>query len=172
MAAAAPPGQDWAEMLQARYSARYGKERQFSKTDPQFLLQVIMQEWGAFKDVLSRAEQGFASELREARNRWAHGDAFSADDTYRALDTMERLLAAVDATEDAAEVRRLRLDAQRAAIDAETKRAVRSAAGVEGLGLKPWREVIRPHQDVASGNFKCQRVRRRLVFHFAGRGQP
>jgi hypothetical protein len=114
---------------------------------------VITEDWRAFSDHLSRVEQSFASELRGARDRWAHGDPFSADDAYRALDTMERLLGAADAAEQAAEVRRLRLDAQRATLEAETRRAVRSAAGVEGLGLKPWREVITPHQDVASGNF-------------------
>ena len=51
-----------------------------------------------FRDKLSRAEQSFASELRDTGNKLAHGAAFSADDTYRALDTMERLLTAVDAT--------------------------------------------------------------------------
>jgi HEPN superfamily Swt1-like protein len=47
------------------------------------------------KDQLSRVEQGFATELKDAGNRWAHGDPFSADDTYRALDTMERLLTPI-----------------------------------------------------------------------------
>ena len=130
----------------------------------------MTEEWRAFKDQLSRAEQSFASELRETGNQWAHGDAFSADDTYRALDTMERLLTAVDAAEEAAEVRRLRLDLQRAAIEAETRKAVRSAAGVEGLGLKPWREVIRPHRDVASGNFSASEFAADLYFVSQGEG--
>ena len=46
---------------------------------------------------MSRAEQSFASELRDTGNKWGHGEKYGADDTYRALDTMERLLAAVDA---------------------------------------------------------------------------
>jgi predicted AAA+ superfamily ATPase len=170
MAAAAPDGRAWAEMLQARDASRRGGERQYSLSDPRFLLRVITEEWRAFKDQLSRAEQGFASELRETGNRWAHGDAFSADDTYRALDTMERLLTAADAAEQAAEVRTLRLDAQRTAIEAETRRAVRSVAGVEGLGLKPWREVIRPHHDVASGNFSASEFAADLYFVSRGEG--
>ena len=68
-----------------------------------------------FKDALSRVEQGFATELKDAGNRWAHGDAFSAEDTYRTLDTMERLLAAVGAAGQASQVRRLRLDRQQPA---------------------------------------------------------
>ena len=38
---------------------------------------------------------------------------FSADDTYRILDTMERLLTAVGANEQASEVRALRLEIER-----------------------------------------------------------
>src|SRR5215470_4045037 len=129
MSAAAPAGRDWVEMLQARNPAKYGRDRQYSRTDPLFLLRVITEERGAFRDQLSRAEVSFASELWDTRNRWAHGDAFTADDTYRALDTMERLLTAVDAADQAGEVRRLRLDAQRSVLEAETRRTVRSTAG-------------------------------------------
>jgi predicted AAA+ superfamily ATPase len=170
MTSAAPAGRDWVEMLQARDATKHGSERKYSRTDPRFLLIVITEEWRAFKNQLSRAEQSFASELREAGNNWAHGDAFSPDDTYRALDTMERLLTAADAADQAAEVRKLRLDAQRAAFEAETRRAIRSAAGVEGMGLKPWREVIRPHEDVASGNFNASEFAADLYFASLGEG--
>jgi predicted AAA+ superfamily ATPase len=170
MSAAAPKGRDWVEVLQGRNSAKYGRDRQYSKSDTGFLLRVISEEWRAFRDQLSRAELSFASELWDTRNRWAHGDPFSADDTYRALDTMERLLTAANAADQAAEVRRLRLDAQRAAIETETRRAVRSVAGVEGLGLKPWREVIRPHQDVASGNFSASEFAADLYYVAHGEG--
>src|SRR2546421_735306 len=44
--------------------------------------------------------------------RWAHGDQFSVEDTYRTLDTMERLLVAAGAAEQAGQVRGLRLDLQ------------------------------------------------------------
>ena len=170
MAAAAPDGRAWVEMLQVRDASRHGSERQYSRSDPRFLLRVITEERRAFKDQLSRSEQSFASELREIGNRWAHGDAFSADDTYRALDTMERLLTAADAADESAEVRKLRLDTQRAAIEAGTRRAVRSVAGVEGLGLKPWREVIRPHPDVASGNFSASEFAADLYYASMSQG--
>jgi hypothetical protein len=39
------------------------------------------------------------SELRDYRNRWAHQQSFSADDAYRAVDSVGRLLAAVSAPE-------------------------------------------------------------------------
>ena len=152
MSQALPGERDWVEVLKARNTRR--SNVQFSRSDPLFLLKVIAEE-RVFRDRLSRAEHSFASELWETRNKFAHGGAFSAGDTYRALDTMERLLTAADAAAEAEEVRKLRLDAQRAAYEAETQRVIRSTAGVEGLGIKPWREVIMPHADVRSGNFNA-----------------
>jgi predicted AAA+ superfamily ATPase len=168
MREAMPGDRDWVEALESRAGVRRGTR--YSKSDPWFLLKVIIDEWRVFRDRLSRAEQGFASELYETRNRFAHGTAFTAEDTHRALDTMERLLTAADATDEAAEVRKLRLDAQRAAFEAETRRAVRSAPGVEGLGLKPWRDVITPHSDVRSGNYNSAEYAADLYYVSRGDG--
>jgi predicted AAA+ superfamily ATPase len=154
MSAVAPAGRDWVEVLEDRDQARHGTRHRYSREDPRFLLKVMTEEWRVFKDRLSRAEQSFASELRDAGNRWGHNEPFSADDTYRVLDTMERLLTAVDATTEADAVRKLRRDAQQAAFASETRRAVQAVTGVEGHGLKPWREVIMPHHDVRDGNLR------------------
>ncbi len=174
MSATITDGRDWAEAWTERDAARgnavsRGAARRFSKSDPRFLLQLLTEERRAFGNHLSRGEQSFASELRETGNKWAHGDAFSGDDTYRALDTMERLLSAVGAADEASQVRKLRLDHQRAAIEAETRKGVRSVTGVDGLGLKPWREVIQPHPDVASGNFTASEFAADL--HFVAKGE-
>jgi predicted AAA+ superfamily ATPase len=158
MASAVPAGTDWVEVLRARDAQRQGSAKELSKTDPQVLLRVLTEEWRVFKDRLSRAEQSFASELRDTRNRWAHNETFSADDTYRALDTAERLLTAVGAVGQADEVRRLRAEHQRAVFEAETRRLVRqqeTGGTVASQGLKPWREVLAPHEDVATGNFSA-----------------
>jgi hypothetical protein len=120
MAAAFPEGSDWVKILTARNPSRYSAEYQYSPSDPRFLLRVVTEEWRVFKDQLSRVEQGFATELRDAGNRWAHGDLFSGDDTYRTLDTMERLLAAIGAAEQASQVRQLRLDLQQPVTGAAT----------------------------------------------------
>lgn len=110
MASAPAGGSDWMTALATREQSRYRGRHRLSLCDCGFLLQVVTEEWGAFRDHLSRIERGFATELRDTRNRWAHGEPFSADDTYRALDTTERLLAAVGAAEQASQVRRVRLD--------------------------------------------------------------
>jgi predicted AAA+ superfamily ATPase len=154
MSAQAPGGQDWVALLEARDNSKQGTAHKYSRQDPRFLLKVVTEEWRAFGKSLSRAEQSFASELRESGNRLAHNEPFSTDDTYRALDTMERLLTAVDATAEADAVRKLRRDGQAAAFSAETRRAVQVVTGVEGHGLKPWRQVITPHKDVREGKMR------------------
>ena len=156
--AASAGGRDWVELLEARDAQRHGAARDYSADDPRFLLKVLTEEWRAFGGELSRVTQSYASELREAGNRFAHGTAFSADDTSRALDTMERLLTDVHAPEEAAAVNALRVEHQRAAFEEQTRKTVRAAVGTvatPGTGLKPWREVITPHDDVARGQFNA-----------------
>jgi hypothetical protein len=158
MAAAAPAGTDWLDVLAARDGGKHGPPKTLSRTDPALLLRVLTEDWRVFKDHLSRVQQSFATEMRDTRNRWAHNDAFSTEDTARALDTAERLLTATGATQQADEVRRLRLDHQRVAFEQETRRMVRqqeSTFDVAGRGVKPWREVLSPHDDVSTGNFSA-----------------
>jgi hypothetical protein len=128
MAAAFPAGEDWVQRLAARNPSRSGAGHRYSLADPRFLLRVITEERRVFRDSLSRVEQGFAEELRDAGNRWAHGDQFSAEDTYRTLDTMERLLAAAGAAEQAGQVRGLRLDLQQPETGGAASSADRDAA--------------------------------------------
>lgn len=134
---------------------RGGPLRRITKHDVQVQLRAITEQGYRFKDVLSRAQQGFASELRETRNLWAHNEPFSSDDAARALDTIERLLHAIGAVDSAEDVRRLRIDLQRTVFEDQTRKQVkRTRVSLNpGSGLRPWREVIRPHEDVARGAF-------------------
>ena len=127
-----------------------------AKHDVQVQLRAITERGYEFRDVLSRAQQSFASELRETRNQWAHNAPFSSDDTDRALDTIVRLLQAVGSADSAADVRKMRSDLRRTVYEDQTRQQVkrtRKASLKPGGGLKPWREVIHPHDDVARGEF-------------------
>jgi hypothetical protein len=93
MSATAPAGRDWVEHYQARQAGRSGGLT-YSANDPRFLLRIITENSRSFNAQLSKAQQSFASELRESANKWAHNEPFGAEDTWRALDTMERLLTA------------------------------------------------------------------------------
>ena len=127
--------------------------------DASALLKLVWESWNqVFGKVLGRAERSLVQELRDWRNKWAHQEAFSSDDTDRALDSIQRLLAAVCAKE-ADEVSQLKLDLRRQQFDQQVRGEKRKAGGslIEPGGnavLKPWREVIAPHPDVASGRYQ------------------
>jgi hypothetical protein len=127
------------------------------------LLNFMWSKWNEiYNRTLGNAERSLVSELREHRNNWAHQAAFSSDDAYRALDSAGRLLTAVSAPESEEmdkmknELLRLRFDEQ---VRNEKRKGISSTieSAVTGT-LKPWREVVTPHKDVASGKYQ-QRVR-------------
>jgi predicted AAA+ superfamily ATPase len=123
------------------------------------ILAIMWDQWHhVFKNILGHAERSLVSELREVRNKWAHQQAFSSDDTYRALDSAARLLTAVSATE-AETIEKIKMELLRVRFDEQLRTEKRKSAGtavesrVTGT-LEPWREVITPHQDVASGRYQ------------------
>jgi predicted AAA+ superfamily ATPase len=120
---------------------------------------VLAAMWGRWNDVfrktLGQAERTLVSELREVRNKWAHQTPFSTDDAYRTLDSAERLLAAVSAPQ-ADEVGKMKMELLRVRFDEQVRGEKRKTAGATiesqaASALKPWREVVNPHKDVASG---------------------
>lgn len=127
-----------------------------SLTDPALLLRVMADAWDSrFRPELTRADRNIVFELRDVRNRWAHNDAFTVDDAYRALDSIERLLVSADASE-ATDVGRSKEDLMRVRYEAQARKAIPAAEALfsePAAGLKPWREVIQPHDDVARGRF-------------------
>ena len=134
-------------------------KKPISQWDVAGLLKVMWETWNdVFRRILGHAERNLVSELRDARNRWAHQEPFSSRDAERALDSMSRLLTAVSASE-ADEVDRMRDELRRLTIDEQIRSEKRKAGGslIEALGtgtLKPWREVVTPHPDVASGRYQ------------------
>lgn len=153
-----PAGTTWTDLL-AHKDGR--ADRTYRPSDLQCQLRLITERMGdlgfLFSGVLSRGEQNLAGEMRDVRNNWAHNSSSSGDDTYRALDTAERLLRAINAPVEADEVAAMRRDALRSAYDAATKRDTRaSAVAMPDLGekgLAPWRDVVRPHPDIVSGDY-------------------
>ena len=72
--------------------------RPIDKWDVAALLKVMWDRWNeVFRQQLGRTERSLVSELRDWRNKWAHQECFTRDDAYRALDSAERLLAAIAA---------------------------------------------------------------------------
>ena len=134
-----------------------------SASEPQWdiarVLAVLWNRWNeVFRNTLGQAERTLVSELREVRNKWAHQQPFSTDDAYRSLDSAARLLTAVSAPE-AAEVEKMKMELLRVRFDEQVRTEKRKSAStpVESQAsgnLKPWREVVNPHADVASGRYQ------------------
>ena len=123
------------------------------------LLKLMWEIWNdVFRRTLGFAERSLVSEIRDCRNKWAHQEPFSGDDAYRALDSIARLLAAVSA-QQADEVEKAKMELLRVRFDEQARGERRKSSGsaVESgvMGqLKPWREVVMPHEDVASGRYQ------------------
>lgn len=129
--------------------------------DQQALLKTMMLFWKeAFGTVLGHSERSYVSELIDVRNKFAHNGTFTYDDAERALDSMRRLMEAISAGEVAAELGRMRDTILRTkftelARNEERRKTQRLDISVETVGgILPWREVVEPHQDVATGDFQ------------------
>jgi len=124
------------------------------------LLATLWNQWNdVFKKVLGHTERSLVSELRDVRNKWAHQRTFTTDDAYRALDSMERLLNSVSAPREGEEIARHKAELLRLKFDEQARHERRKAAAtvLEGqgvAGLRPWREIVTPHPDVASGHYQ------------------
>jgi predicted AAA+ superfamily ATPase len=146
-------------------ATRYlGDDRQLSKKgiaewDAAGLLKLMWEAWNdVFRRTLGHAERSLTSELRDLRNKWAHQESFSSDDAYRALDSAGRLLTAVSAPQSA-EIEKIKMELLRLRFDEQVRSEKRKNAGTAiesaaGSNLKPWREVVTPHKDVASGRYQ------------------
>ena len=152
-------GKDWVAQAGLLDPQAPGRRDKVPRLDSHALLTVMWDQWNAvFRKTLGQAERTLVSELRDVRNRWAHQEAFSTDDAYRALDSIERLLTAVSA-EEAQEVDRQKQEVLRVRFEEQARQEKRRAAtaAVEGqpaAGLKSWREIVMPHPDVASGRYQ------------------
>src|SRR5438445_8328419 len=152
-------GQALAEAQKMMTSERLDANRPIAAWDTAVLLHLMWEAWNdVFRRTLGQAERTLVSELRDVRNRWAHQEPFSTDDAYRALDSAGRLLTAVSAPE-ASEVEKMKMELLRVRFDEQVRSEKRKTAAtvIESQttgNLAPWREVVSPHKDVASGRYQ------------------
>jgi hypothetical protein len=154
----------WVE--QARSALRDPSFASDSRGNPIFdisaLAAIITQFWQpVFGTILSKREQALVHEIRSIRNGHMHQEEFDTDRALAALIAMEALLNAVGAGAEAERVRALK-DATGAERFAPVTMpfAKEPAAQTELLkvesvdtALTPWRQIMAPHQDVATRRF-------------------
>ena len=128
--------------------------------DQAALLNAMDRFWtDAFKTVLGRAERSIVNELVDIRNKLSHNETFTYDDADRALDSMRRLMQAIGAGAPAEQLGKMRDTILRTKFtelqrNEERRKTSRSEISVDTVGgLLPWREVVEPHKDVATGEF-------------------
>ena len=154
----------WTTLVALKDKKKGAGSKDYHELDPQVQLRMltenipssVKQGWYPFDDAIGRVGQGYSKELREARNDWAHNKSFTDDDAYRCLDTAERMLASIGAPLVADEVKSIRLALRRITSDKDDRKVLKSVTVTpESAGLRPWREVLAPHDDVATGNFQA-----------------
>ncbi len=145
---------DWAK---AAHDRQKGPRKPLNWADSGMTLNLLLDEWnGVFRNVLSAADRSLAFEVRDFRNKWAHGDKFGLEDAHRALDSMARLGRAMNA-EGVDKLEEMTADLLRQQFDLQSKRDLKKAntAGTPVETLPAWRDVIAPHPDVASGKYQA-----------------
>lgn len=154
-------GAEWIKLIVARDG---DNGRVYDPLDPAAQLRMLTDtsitthlkpRWYPFSDTLGRIGEAFATELKTARNTWAHNGSFTDDDAYRILDTAERLVGLINTGGSVSDdLKAIRLNLRRVTADKDDKKVLKAAVdNPEASGLRPWREVLQPHDDVATGNF-------------------
>ena len=153
-------GEVWPQEVISRFPTWRRESNGKFNLDTQKLLQIMERLWNeAFRDVLDRTHRSIVNELVDVRNKLAHDGKFTYDDAERALDSMRRLLEAVSAGQSAEEIGTMRdtilRTKYRELARSEERKGQASTISTETIsGLLPWREVVEPHQDVATGEFQ------------------
>lgn len=143
--------------------------------DSQALLRTLIAVWDdVFGRRLNRDVLNLAHAVRKTRNKHAHDQAFETDDAYTALHEIQKLIEAIGAPQ-AEEVEKGKVELLRQKFEEQARREQRKAStvSIEGAvlgGLKPWREVITPHEDVARGTFQQAEFAADLWQVFRGQG--
>lgn len=171
---------EWWErgVLQALYESQRrdlpatGEDEELvTRLDAARCLRLMDVHWhDLFRRKLSREHRTWIKELIATRNKWAHAGLvdMADEDAWRALDTMTRLVEQIDAeaTErlrSMARTVRYGTEGPSTQVDEVETPSGRDArqgapsgvlAATPRQGLRPWREVARPHPDVAAGRYR------------------
>jgi hypothetical protein len=123
------------------------------------LLKLMWEAWNdVFGRTLGRAGRSLVQELRDWRNKWAHQEPFSSDDTDRALDSMGRLLASVSAPQ-ADEVDSVARDDEKATSPGDVLRQLFAEYGPCLVLIDEWVAYARQlhdQSDLPAGSFETQ----------------
>ncbi|WP_438354642.1 DUF499 domain-containing protein [Microbacterium sp. CJ88] len=153
---------DWTFLIAAVDGDKGIVGKEYSRDDPQVQIRLLTENitarykanWRPFRGVFTRADEAYATLLKDVRNDWAHMKSFDDDTALRALDQARQLLTAIGQGYAADKVDAIRLDLRRIATGKQDQKALRTSTVIPGAsGLAPWRQVLKPREEVATGNF-------------------
>ena len=168
-------GDGWLQQVNSRL---HHPDREPSVGDAAFLFKGVKATWNeVFGHALGPSVRSLVFEVSDVRNRWAHQQSLTSDDTVRALDSMERVLEAFGNSDQRDQIRVLRRDLMRQMFDEESRSERRRTAakpteGTPHAGLTPWRDIIAPHADVAAGRFEQAEYAADLALVADGGAEP
>ena len=106
-------GNDWHQLPKVMRILHLQPKKNKPHLDTQALLNIIWNYWhDIFTHTLAQDQRNLVSELRTTRNKSAHEEIFSIEDTYRVFDSILRLLTAISAQE-VTEVERIKQELMR-----------------------------------------------------------
>lgn len=119
-------GKNWLQQAPLDLDDYYFDGQDLNWKDPAAVLKLILDQWNeAFyeRKKFDSSQRRLVSELLDIRNAVKHNnDKFDYDYTFRALDSMERLLTACDANKAVQEIKRLKEQLRQPATVAESTR--------------------------------------------------
>jgi hypothetical protein len=138
-------GERWLQELEGRRERPYPRRPDGGVAwDTQALLKAIVENWqSVFRQPLGNVDRAFVGELLEVRSGFAHEQPFSYDDTFRALDTAQRLLMNIGARPQAEAIQKMRVALGQTVRDEQARAKNRTATqtltleGAAKTGLKP-----------------------------------
>lgn len=154
---------DWALVVKLADEDKGITGKEYDRNDPQLQLRMLTEGltgkvkkgWYPFRGVITREHEAYAQLLRDVRNDWAHNKAFDDDSALRSLDYARLLLAAIGDQDAADKVDNIRLDLRRIATGKQDEKSLKTSTVVpSAAGLAPWRQVLKPRGEVATGNFQ------------------
>lgn len=90
---------NWLQGLRTSLRDYHFADNEPKWNDPETLLNILLYQWNVFQNPpkLGHFEKSLVSELITVRHQWAHNDSqkFTTDYTFRCLDSIARLLAAI-----------------------------------------------------------------------------
>jgi Swt1-like HEPN len=110
-------GSNWVENAQQGLESYYFDENDLKWNDPAAIINLLLNQWDnafAIAHQLDNRERNWVFEIRDLRNNLKHNnDVFDYDYSFRALDSMERLLSAAEAKQAAWEIKQLKEQLQK-----------------------------------------------------------